>query len=200
MRRFAVGFVVGIAVSVAVAAPVPKDLTRPSYLPSALGTKWEFAYDGEKEVALAVEITKVTDANGSRTVTLSQTAGPKVRDYPERYRIGRDGVYLLSAADDDVDPPRLDLKPNPKGGESWDDRHTWKGTNYTCTTTTGAAVRVTVPAGTFTALPHAQAYTNFNPPQVWTAWHAPGVGRVKFVNYEGQGYVLLKFTPGKEKK
>lgn len=94
----------------------------------------------------------------------------------------------------------MDLKPKPKGGDSWDDGHAWKGTNYTCTTAVGKAEKVTVPAGTFTALPHAQAYTNFQPPQVWTAWHAPGVGRVKFVNYAGKEYVLLKFTPGKEKK
>ena len=84
--------------------------------------------------------------------------------------------------------------------DEWDGPHEWSGINYTCNTKVGGAEKVTVPAGTFTALPLTQSYTNFQPPQAWTAWHAPGVGRVKFVDYEGQGYVLLKFTPGKEKK
>ena len=200
MRRGAVGLLVCVAVAAGVAAPVPKDLAPPTYFPSALGTKWEYAHDGEKELALEVEVTKVEVEDGGRVVLLEQTGGPKVRDYPERYRLGPDGVQMLTAIDKDITPPRLDLRPKPKADDEWDGPHEWSGTNYTCNTKVGAAEKVTVPAGTYTALPHTQSYTNFQPPQVWTAWHAPGVGRVKFVNYQGQGYVLLKFTPGNEKK
>lgn len=201
MRRIAIGLLVGVAALAAVAAPVPKELLAPpTYFPTALGSKWEYALDGEKELALAVEITKVDDADGARIVLFEQTDGPKTRDYPERYRVAADGVYLLTAAGDDITPPRLDQRPKPKADDSWDGPHAWRRVNYTCTTTVGAAEKVTVPAGTFTTLPHAQAYTNFQIPQVWTAWYAPGVGRVKFVNYEGQVHVLLKHTPGKERK
>jgi len=200
MRRVLLGWLVGVAAAVGVAAPVPKDFKRPTYFPTEVGCEWEYAHEGEKEAALTVEITKVTAERGGRVVLFEQTGGTKVRDYPERFRVNAEGVFLLSAADKELDPPRLDLKAKPKADDAWNAAHAWNDSNYTLTTVVGAAETVTVPAGTFTALPHAQSYTNFQPPQVWTAWHAPGVGRVKFVNYEGRAYVLLKFTPGKEKK
>lgn len=200
MRRVLLGWLVGVVAAVSVAAPVPKDLRRPTYFPAEVGCKWEYAYEGEKQAVLTVEITKVTAEKGGRVVLFEQTGGTKVRDYPERFRLNAEGVFLLSAANKDLDPPRLDLKPKPKADETWDDAHAWNDSDYTCKTTVGPAEKVTVPAGTYTALPHTQAYTNFQPPQVWTAWHAPSVGRVKFVNYAGRTYVLLRFTPGKEKK
>lgn len=200
MGRAGIGWLVGVAAAVGAAAPVPKDFRRPTYFPAELGAKWEYAYEGGKQAVLTVEVTKVTTDGRGRVVRLEQTGGTKVPDYPERYRVDADGVHMLTAADQDLDPPRLDLKPKPAANDRWDARHAWKGTPYTLTTTVGDAEKVTVPAGTFTALPHTQAYTNYQPPQVWTAWHAPGVGRVKFVNYAGRTYVLLRFTPGQEKK
>jgi hypothetical protein len=201
MWRIAVGSLVIVVAVATGAAPVPKELLAPpTYFPTALGSKWEYALDGEKETALVVEVTKVEVIDGARVVQFEQTGGPKTRDYPERYRIAADGVFLLTAAGDDITPPRLDQRPKPKADDTWDGPHAWRRIDYTCTTTVGGAEKVEVPAGTFATLPHVQAYTNFRVPQVWTAWYAPGVGRVKFVNYEGQAHVLLKYTPGKERK
>ena len=139
MSRGAVGLLGCVAVAAGVAAPVPKDLTPPTYFPSALGTKWEYARDGEKDVALEVEVTKVEVEDGVRTILLEQTAGPKVRDYPERYRIGPDGAHMLTAIGKDITPPRLDLRAKPKADDEWDEAHEWSGTNYTCNTKVGGA-------------------------------------------------------------
>lgn len=200
MRRLTFGLVIGTLAVAVTAAPVPKELAARTYYPAAVGSKWEYALDGETNVVLAVEVTKVTEKDGVRTVRVEQTAGPKTRDYPEEVVIDAKGVHLSVAADQPIVPPRLDQKPVPKAGDEWDGPHEWRGAKYTCTTTVGTAEKVTVPAGTFTALPHTQSYTNYDPPQVWTAWYAPGVGRVKFKNYEGNVHVLVKFTPGKEGK
>lgn len=200
MTRIAIGLLVGGVAVLATAAPVPKELAVQTYCPTVLGSKWEYALEGEKEAVLVVEVTKVTDKDGVRRVRLEQTGGPKTRDYPEELVIDAKGVHLAMAGGDDIEPPRLDQRPLPKPGDEWESPHEWRATKYTCTTTTGQPEKITVPAGTYTVLEHTQSYTNYQPPQVWTAWYAPGVGRVKFRNYEGQVHVLLKFTPGKEAK
>ena len=185
--------------SASLAAPVPKDPPKErSYYPTALGTKWAYSLEGEKEIAIEVEITEVAVKGGGRTVTLSQTAGEKHRDYPETIRVDAKGVFLLSAADKEIDPPRLDLRPKPTAGDEWEESFTWKGTQYTCATTVGKEEDVTVPAGKFAALPHTQSYGKVMP-QVWTGWYAPGVGKVRFRDYEGKVFVLSKYTPGKDK-
>lgn len=200
MRILAFGLMVGALAVAVTAAPVPKELVARTYCPTALGSKWEYALEGEKDVALAVEVTKVTVKDGVRTVRLEQTGGRKSRDYPEELILDGKGVHLSVAADREIVPPRLDQKAVPKAGDEWEGPHEWRGMKYTCTTTVGGAEKITVPAGTFTALPHTQNYHNFDPPQVWTAWYAPGVGRVKFKDYENKVHVLVKFTPGKEGK
>lgn len=199
MRMLAVGWLLAAAV-VVVSAPVPKDLAPLNYFPSALGSRWEYALEGETEAHLTIEVTQVQDKDGVRTILIEQTGGAKTRDYPEQVRIGPEGIHLLSAAENDITPPRLDLRPKPKANDEWEGPHSWKNINYTCLTTVGDFEKVTVPAGTYTALPHTQKYGLLTNPQVWTAWYAPSIGRVKFINYERQVHVLLKYTPGKEAK
>jgi hypothetical protein len=199
MRCASIVLLAGVAMS-SVAAPVPKKAAAPNYFPCALGTKWEYAVEGKKGVTVTLEVTDVEEKDGVRTITIDQTGGAKLPDYPERYRIDKDGVFMLSANTKDLDPPRLDLKAKPKANDEWDSPHTWNRTEYTLTVSVGDEEKVEVPAGTYTALPHAMAYGYNGVKTSWTAWFAPDVGRVKWVDYNERVYLLTKYTAGKQGK
>lgn len=198
MRWASIVLLAGVAVS-SVAAPVPKKPAGTNYFPCALGTKWEYAVEGQKEASVVLEVTEAEEKDGVRTITIDQMKGEKLPDYPERYRIDKDGVFMLSANKKDLDPPRLDLKPKPKAGEEWDSPHKWNRTEYTLTVSVGDEEKVEVPAGTFATLPHAMAYAFNCQKTSWKAWFATDVGRVKWVDYNGTVYELTKYTAGKDK-
>ena len=181
-----------------VAAPVPKKIAT-NYFPVTAGSKWEYAFDGQKEVEFTSEVTELTETKGGRTVVLTHTGGPKSTPAYTRFRIDADGVSLLTADGQDLTPPRLDLRAEPKADDKWDNPFQWRGVNYQGTTSVGAAEKVTVPAGTFTALPHAQLFPQFDKEKPRMTWYANGVGSVKFEGADGQMYLLLKYTPGQDK-
>ena len=181
-----------VAAQLAAAAPVPKDFQRPvNYHPLAVGDKREFVSPTNPDAVTQVrEITAVEVKDGVKHYTQVLTGGQT-----SVLKAEKGVVHMAEQNGQKMDPPYKVVAPDMKEGDTWACKDPTGMTR-----TVGKAEKITVPAGTFTALPHTQSYTNFQPPQAWTAWHAPGVGRVKFVNYEGQGYVLLKFTAGKEKK
>ena len=183
--------------AVGVAAPVPKKPV--GYFPTAVGTKWEYAPEGEKEATLVLEVTEATEKDGVRTVTIDQKGGEKLPDYPAKYRVGKDWVEMTECGGKEMTPARLDLRAKPKADDKWDSPHKWSGYDYKLTVHVGSEEKVVVPAGKFTAMPHEQEFPQFEDKKKPTAWYTDGVGLVKFSTDDGSAFVLVKYTPGKEK-
>lgn len=201
MRWASVVLLAAVGMS-SVAAPVPKQ-PAPDYFPTLLGSKWEYAKDGEKEVVMTVEVTKVTAKDGVRTVEVTTTTiNPKGQDAKvvskSVLRVDGDGVAMATGEGEEISPPRLDLRAKPKEDDKWACPHEWKNRRYAYETTVGKEEKVEVPVGKFTALPHTQWFgegdIEYNPR---TTWYAPGVGAVKRVTEDKITLVLVKYTAGK---
>jgi hypothetical protein len=186
--------VVGLS---SVAAPVPKPKVAPNYFPCTLGSKWEYAKEGEKEASVVVEVTAVDEKDGGRLVTFEHTKESGWMVGTQQYRVAADGVFVTTDRGKDVSPPRMQQRATPKARDEWECPHTWNGFDYEYTVAVGEEEKVTVPAGEYATLPHTQAFTLNRKQYVFKSWDAAGVGTVKMVGYDGTAFELLKFTPGK---
>lgn len=198
MRR--ASFVLLAVVSMSsVAAPVPKKAAPPDYFPCAVGSKWEYAKEGEKEASVVLEVTASEEKDGERLVTFEHTKSVPTVSGVQKYRVNAEGVAVVSDRGKEVSPPRLELRAAPKANDEWECPHTWVGAKYDLTVTVGKEEKVKLPAGEFTALPHTQTFTVGGQKHTYKAWIAPGIGQVKFTSYDGATFELLKYTAGKDK-
>ncbi len=176
----------------ALAAPVPKEFKqkRPVYFPLAMGDRREYAPPGDPTgLAEVREITAVETKDGAKHFTLTISGGGTMEFRPEK-----DGRVTMVGQNGRSFEPHLVVGPDVKDGDSWEYTD---GTGRT--RIVGKPEMVTVPAGTFTALPVTIRYNRPGPADI-VSWYADGVGMVR-QDTAGQPTLELKaFTPGKEAK
>jgi hypothetical protein len=179
-------------------APPPRKVVH--YFPTTVGAKW--TYRGADGKTFEKEVTKV-ESKGDRTAVTVVFREPDGKTTPGgEYEVSGRGVLRL-------DPPVWQLKlPAPAGARwSYDGRPPhWLRESFFA----GKPERVTVPAGTFDAIPVESTVWTDRPVvelmDSTTEWYTPGVGPVKWTRHvweKGGGpvyeVVLVSFTPGTPK-
>jgi hypothetical protein len=192
-----------VLASLAVAAPVPKALKKAGLYPTAVGTKWEYIYDGDEKQVMTDEVTQGKHRPDEFEVTRTIASGSK---YLSVYRLADGELAIRVKENRSVDPPVLMAKVGMKAGDKWESEYkmfmgeasgvTIRGTEEV---SVGKAEEITTPAGTFTATPVTRKSGGAT---LETYWYADGVGLVR-VTRDGMKHPYLElkaFTPGKGKK
>jgi hypothetical protein len=180
----------------ALAAPVPKPKPKADFYPSAVGTKWVYAYDdGTNEHTR--EVTDATEKDGVTTFTITWKQGAQTQTWVMKK--DADGVSRVSQNGSEFDPPHQILKAKLADGDEWASEYTLgKGTTkYSHKRTVGKAESVKVPAGDYDAFPVSSVEAGGNTTDT-TLWYADGVGLVKIVAKDGTPIVLKEFVPAKK--
>jgi hypothetical protein len=165
-------------------------------MPTAVGTTWVHT-DGTRHKHLTV--TKVADGGGGvKLITVRDVSSPTRQRVSEIVAVSQKGLAQVQVMDRRLDPPFWLLKLPSAEGDRW---HVGEG-RQTVTMTAYPVVPVEVPAGRYTAVQVDYAsLTSKGKPYDWTAWFAPGVGRIKERRPSPDGtpedWVLKSFTPGK---
>jgi hypothetical protein len=174
-----------------------------SYFPIEVGTTWEFDQKNfEKTVIVKTEphgesftIQYENEKNGKMVPSAQEMLSP-------------DGLFrLVSYFNDGSDPlrhspPRCDFKIPAEPGTQW--TYESQGIGSFTTSLIGKAEQITVPIGTFMAIPVRTKTRNkdgalsvIRLPD-WTGWYVRGIGLVKAENENGKTFVLKSFTLGKD--
>jgi len=173
------------------AAPVPKDFQRPvNYHPMAVGDKREFASPTNPDAVTQVrEVTAVAVVDGAKHYTQVLTGGQT-----SVLKAEKGVVYMAEQNGQKMDPPYKVVAPDMKEGDTWECKDPTGMTR-----TVGKAEKITVPAGTFTAVPVTIRSVRPGGGSDVVSWYADGVGLVR-QDTGGQPTLLLKAaTDGKEK-
>lgn len=179
-----------VALPPAPAAPAPKVKPVSPYFPTAVGTKWVYvrkADDGH-QVVWSKEAVRAERLDGGVTRVTVQQKG----DSDDVYDVGRDGLVHRTTY-----KWRLDIRllPHPpRAGDGWDVVTPVQAglVSNVGRKVCGEAEAVTVPAGTYRAVPvrftirEKDGRLLADLPTV-TYWYAPGVGEVKRA---GPGFTL----------
>lgn len=189
-----------LLVSPAVAAPVPKAAPAKNYFPLQVGHKWEYVRSQGRDTWVE-EVTAEEEKNGATFYTVTRWWGER-RGFDEIYRVDKEGVARVRRGSKEFDPPWLVVKKNVTAGDRWPFK-----TNIATKEPEGMELlvgqpeEVTVPAGTFTAVPITFRNTDRLDRGPMTYWYAADVGLVKSVIEKDAMPIELKaFTPAKEGK
>lgn len=186
------------ALTPAGATPIPADAPPPPLFPTAVGTKWE--YSGAA-IESRAEITAARVRNGIAVVTIERTVLNAPRDTTYcKVEVSERGVFELESNYLRLDPPRCWLRAGVKHEATWGHAFLPQGMSWV---RQRAAERVTVPAGTYHAVPVVDLFQPFEandrgeiPTHRFTHWFAPGVGHVK-CGTDDIEFLLVSFTPGR---
>jgi hypothetical protein len=193
-----VPFVALASLAPLLAAPVPKGKAKPDYYPLGLGATWEYVRNQDADNVWHEEVTKADDRDGGRVATVRITPGtPNATAYDTSYRADKDGWYFVTQGSVSYDPPAKFISADPKAGDTWELNYKLNGTEYAATATVGEAEEVTVPAGTYTAVPVTVTFGKPAQRRAYTNWIVPGVGMVKQVAGGRVTQELKSYTPGK---
>lgn len=180
-------------------APVPDD--TPLYFATTLGTTWEYQF-AHREVTTTEMVTKVQRLKDlNYRVTVSRDILGELQEWDE-YEVSPSGVLLVEGERARFDTPLCLLRVPAKKSERWGLKTTFLlgSIDRGVRTTTGFEA-VAVPAGKYTTIRVEQDLPRpGGQPVRVTYWYAAGVGLVKVLGPEGEGYdrVLKTFTPGKD--
>ena len=192
-----------LLLGVAPAAPIPGDHLRPPlYFPTTVGTKWVYQLDDGREYTDVV--TKVERGAGGEVIVSVGRETPDGKVHPgERYVVSARGLLRVEGLGVKPDRPEWLLKLPYKVDEAWETGG-WREDEFPIflkqkdTHTSAGEEKVTVPAGTYTALRVTTKYGQVGhlPPQGPGAhWYAPRVGAVK-MTLGKRVWELKSFTPG----
>lgn len=185
----------------AVAAPVPKAMAPALYFPVVEGTKRVMqTKPGGREATETVS--KVTEKDGTYTVTVTVTVESTGRTDEVRYEVSAKGVFALTLPGTEKGEPAALLKLPAMEGETWTTERTVRGKGTVTTYTVGKEEEVTVPAGKYKAIPVTAAVDLGGTSLTTTTWYAIGVGVVMSVNESRRSrprQELTEFSPGKAK-
>jgi hypothetical protein len=187
-----------LSLGLMVAAPIPKKPVL--YYPTTPGTKWVMDCP---DAEIQSEITAAETRDGVTTVT--RAPEKVIRMKPGglllsleggksgmKLEVSEQGVFLVEAGGEKRDPPFCTFG---RPGGRWEH----KGYFSTMIFTARPADKVTVPAGTFEAIPvDGETIERNGARETWKTWWAPGVGLIKSVDAKGNTVVMKSFTPGKE--
>lgn len=184
--------------ALAVAAPVPKGKAAAEYLPSAVGTKWEYVRNGDEKRVYVEEVTESAEKDGVRVVTVSVTTDTGDSRF-EKFDITDGDVRLTESTFGTYDPPMVVRKAGMKADDTWTSKYPFGGDVNEVTCTVGKAEKIKVPAGEFTAFPVSRVYSPARGGDV-VFWYADGVGLVKQTRNGKPEQELKSFTAGKGAK
>ncbi len=186
----------------AVAAPVPKSVKAPAtYMSTTVGAKWVFeARSGKSVIESTEEVTAVVEKDGVSAVTVRRS----VKHFHRSDVVYVSGSGLLARRKVRAEPAAV-FDPGRKVGDTWlvEGFDEWLSCDTTSYFTMGAEEEITVPAGTFRAIPVTEeVYSKGKRRCKITNWYAPGVGKVKVEDEDPSSFtqILKEFTPGKDAK
>jgi hypothetical protein len=194
-RMIATFAILSFALALASAAPAPEIVRPPIYYPTKVGAKWVCTDEFGRDRSFSV--TEVEDKEGAKIVTVSEEMmGGKVLF--EVMAVSEKGLFKLQAGEFKNKPPLYELRLPIKVGNKWD----WtipsqpRVMEYKGTRTVQKEETVTVPAGTYSAIPVVFEGTRAGRPYRYTSWYASNVGLVKKRVDQGNREMVLKsFTP-----
>lgn len=171
-----------VACTAAVAAPVPKALKKPpDYCPVPLGGVWIYG-TGADPNRHSIRVSDVQTAAGEITVVRRYRMGES--DGPlDVCRVSAGEVREVQRGKGDAPTGRLFLRPGMKPGDTWVSEYQLAEIlDVRETFTVGEPQQVTVPAGTFTAVP-ITCKTEIRLNGEWnevtrTDWYGDGVGLI----------------------
>jgi hypothetical protein len=184
------------------AAPVPRESQKPHFFPSRIGTTWVYQKVGG--FASSCTITHVEEkSDGARIVTIGWLDDDGEVQTKRRVLLSSQGLYRLDVARGELDSPMCVLKLPLRPRQSWDfHKKGRKIPEARGTRTAFEPEEVEVPAGKYLAV-RVEAkwkYTDEDEKDApWraTEWFAPNIGVVKFVDSDGDEFLLKSFTLGK---
>lgn len=185
------------------APPAVPNGTERNLYPLARGTTWECDIWDESDPARTVPVIAAViavETKDGRTTALLSATSPGEEPRQERVRSDAGGVYRDGVAGLNSDREFPIIKYPLKSGDTWSETVRLSSTDIAMTFTVGPGRPVTVPAGTFVAVPITVAGGTNDRKVKSTKWFAEGVGIVKETFDLGdRTYVreLKKFTPGK---
>lgn len=184
------------------AAPVPKAAKKPpSYFPLRLGDRWEYR-DSREQGVVPHEVTRVTEhPDGTSTVEVS--SGSPHPAVTVTYRVTLEEVEETHLGTDKLDRPVRVVTTELTPGERWKTSLRVNQNDYTFFWRVGEPTTVTVPAGTFRAVPVTCGRTDKAGDEDFTRWYADGVGMVKMETRDGVATIaqeLVRFVPGTRKR
>lgn len=185
------------------AAPVPKAVKEANWLPTAVGTKWEYILYGNEQSVNTEEVTAVEEKEGVTTVTLGVSHSSGTNE-TKSYRLAGGNLALARDGILDYDPTWVLAKTGMKAGDEWEATTAFtmlvqgnvRRVGLGGTMTVGKSEEVATPAGKFTAIP----VTHKRGRNEAVFWFADGVGLVRHTQ-SGQKEPRLElksFTPGKK--
>jgi hypothetical protein len=177
-------------------APKPKPPSVPDYFPTRLGTTWVYEQDGGETVRT---VSAVEARAGATIATLTVTGRG---EWSERVAVSPAGVFRTALAGTAIDPPLCLLQYPATAGVPWDAVEPTRpgAVAHGGRMTIGDEETITVPAGTFRAVPVRWEIETWDgeeleEPETYTYWYAADVGLVQF--QAGTTLRQLKaFTPG----
>ena len=190
---------IGVLMTLTLAAPVPKGIKQANdYYPLRVGDKWEYVRNENADQVWVEEVSSVETVDGARLGTVRiQPSNPNAVAYDTKYKADRIGWSFHSHGEMLYDPPSLFVKADLQAGDSWESTYRFVNTDYQVTVTVGEPERVSVPAGTFTAIPITTAYTSPAGRRPFTNWYVSGIGMIKQVANGRITQELKAFTSGK---
>jgi hypothetical protein len=198
MNRCATLAVLAVAV-IALAAPRLKDTAKePVYFPTVEGTTLVYEVGASEQT---VVVTKVEKNDGDKIVHVHQVQpGGKMTPLMVM-RVGKDGLTMLEEVGQKYDPPWHMLRMPLKADESWDAKTTRAGIGAIAVTRTARSLEeLTVPAGTFTAVPVEVVERGGGAvPNRRCYWYVEGIGWAK-ITVNGNTIKELKSVNLGEKK
>ena len=185
------------------AVPLPDDAGKAVlYYPTTEGAKrvTQTTLPSGRTIETTETVTKAEAKGGTHTVTVERVRGPGADDPSPTtvLEVSAGGLFVLTSGDKDG---RRRLLKAGKEGDTWAADLLGPGGQVgKATRTLGKAEKVTVPAGTYTALRVETEMRAGERVTKTTTWYAPGVGMVKHVTRSednpGTTTVLKSFTRG----
>jgi hypothetical protein len=200
------------------AAPIPEAAKKPKpFFPTQVGTKLVYRVNFRGNEKVLTKVVTAAENKGGRTfVILSSTLVDKAEAVPTagkpaqevlpsytKFCLSEDGVVVVARKDpgsnswQEKDPPCWEFKEPAKPGAVWKTDN--PSEKYTRTCRVGKSERITVPAGTFEAIPvsiDAVHQGSQYPPQ--TIWFTRGLGFIKWVMGDELEEVLVSITHEKD--
>jgi hypothetical protein len=191
--------ILGFAIYFYITPPIPKVVqVSPQYFPTQVGTTWVYQ-DGDKERKIVV--VKVERKGESYIITSAMEKEGKLIPCAEE-KLSAEGLFVLTVRSGDdmhtFDPPQCIFKLPVEPGTQWTEERV---AGIVPTHKIGSPERVSVPAGTFMAVPIVTE-TKSAPgihyiSRISTGWYVPGIGCIKAESSDGTT-VLKSFTLGKD--
>lgn len=187
--------------ALATAAPVPK-VRKVVPFAYAVGTRWEYVCDGDKDRVWVEEVVECESKGGVVTFKVAITTDSGVKKVRE-YRMGGGELAITGTHEASLDPPLVIAKAGMKAGDEWVAK--WARmqegvrTDHEATLTVGEAEEISTPAGKFTAYPIRRTRDENDSP-FSAHWYADGIGMIRMTHERQQEPIreLKAFTPGKK--